>query len=86
MVEFEVSPGTTKALEAIGVRNKAKEVVRKYPDMPEVVKGWNEEKFKGEGKKGKKATGDTQINIGLGTGKALEIFNKNIIKFKEVPK
>lgn len=39
--------------------------------------------FKGEGKK---ATGKGQINIGLGTGKVLEIFNKNIIKFKEVPK
>ncbi|QDX92996.1 hypothetical protein EEL30_12210 [Brevibacillus laterosporus] len=88
LVEFEVAPGTTKALEAIGVRNNAGVVVEKYPNMPEVSKGWNEEKafFKGEGKKGNKATDKGQINIGLGTGKALEIFNKNIIKFKEVPK
>ncbi|KFA58457.1 hypothetical protein GAPWKB11_1580 [Gilliamella apicola] len=49
--------------------------------MPEVKSGWNENSvfFKQE-KVGKNA----QINIGLGKGKGIEIFNENIISFENV--
>ncbi|GAC44315.1 hypothetical protein [Paenibacillus popilliae] len=88
LVEFEVATGTTKALEAVGVRNNTKELIEKYPDLPTASKSWNKKNayFKVEGRKGKKAIGETQITIGLGTGQALGIFNKNIIKFKEIPR
>ena len=46
-------------------------------DMPTVSKGWtsNNALFKGEG---------DQFNIGLGKGKALDIFNSNIVEYKVV--
>ncbi|ALB61133.1 hypothetical protein AFK62_00730 [Cronobacter condimenti 1330] len=48
-----------------------------YPDMPDVSKGWKDLNafFKAEG---------DQINIGLGKGKALDIFNEGIYNFERV--
>ena len=71
-VEFELRKGTTNSLLDIGVADQA---IRDYGVLPQVSKGWTENNafFKGEG---------TQTNIGLGKGKALEIFNSNIINFK----
>ena len=48
-----------------------------YPDMPNVGKGWKDNNafFKSEG---------DQINIGLGKGKALEVFNGGIYKFERL--
>lgn len=45
--------------------------------MPIVQSGWSTSNalFKGEG---------TQINIGLGKGSALDIFNNNIIDFRVI--
>ena len=84
LVEFKVKAGTTQALEEIGVRNGSSIVAEKYPNMPKVSKGWNQNNtfFKGEGISGNKSIGDPQINIGLGKGKALDIFNDNIINFE----
>ncbi len=76
LVRFDLKPGTTKALENIGVRDISKATRESYPDMPIISKGWNKFNayFKAEGE---------QINIGLGKGKALEIFNDNIKKFEK---
>ena len=80
MVRFELNGGTTSALEKVGLSNgdRAKLAREVYPDMPYVsgVK-WTEDYafFKAEG---------DQINIGLGKGKALEIFNSNISIFEKV--
>ena len=80
MVRFELDSGTTSALEKIGLSNGDRAILAKtiYPHMPYVsgIK-WTENFafFKAEG---------SQINIGLGKGKALEIFNSNIIIFERV--
>ncbi|MEN7547394.1 RHS repeat-associated core domain-containing protein [Rapidithrix thailandica] len=78
--EFTMKDGTTAELEKIGVRDNSRLTRRKYLDMPEVKPGWtqNHAYFKQEGPKGRK-----QINIGLGKGKGLDIFNKNIDSFKK---
>ncbi|MDE7270501.1 MAG: PKD domain-containing protein [Acetatifactor sp.] len=80
MVRFELNNGTTSMLEQIGLSNgdRARLAREVYPNMPYVsgIK-WTEDFafFKAEGK---------QINIGLGKGKALEIFNSNISIFEKV--
>ncbi|GAA0075628.1 hypothetical protein UT300005_00060 [Clostridium sp. CTA-5] len=76
--------GTTQVLEEIGVRNGSSIVAETYPNMPRVSKGWNQNNafFKGEGISVNMSIGEPQINIGLGKGKALDIFNDNIINFK----
>ncbi|OYO76095.1 hypothetical protein CG709_16320, partial [Lachnotalea glycerini] len=76
-VEIKVNKGTTSQLEIIGAKNDSNITNSTYPNMPYVDKGWtiNNAQFKGEG---------DQINIGLGKGKGLEIFNSNIIDFNKV--
>lgn len=80
LVRFEMKQGTTSLLEGIGVSNGDRAILAKtvYPNMPHVsgVK-WtkNFAFFKAEG---------SQINIGLGKGKALELFNRNILKYEKV--
>lgn len=88
LVKFEVKVGTTQSLEAIGVRDISSITVAKYQNMPIVDKGWTQNNafFKGEGIGGNKSISQPQINIGLGKGKALDIFNNNIVKFEEVPR
>ncbi|WP_044239553.1 hypothetical protein [Gimesia maris] len=66
--------GTTDSLKNIGVRDSSRAVRDAGLDyLEEVSSGWAAKNafFKGEG---------GQVNIGLGQGKALEIFNNNIIK------
>ena len=79
MVKFSVRPGTTDALIGIGVRDTSKLTERAFPNMPVVGKGWMSSSayFKAEGE---------QINIGLGRGRALGLFNEAITAFEEVPK
>ncbi|WP_437676273.1 DUF6531 domain-containing protein [Sorangium sp. So ce131] len=74
LVKFKMKPGTTEALENIGVRDVSALTRAEYPDMPAVGKGWTADNafFKGEGR---------QINIGLGRGRALEVFNDHIEDF-----
>ena len=79
-VKFELNKGTVSLLEQIGLSNGDRATLAKkmYPQMPYVsgVK-WTENYafFKAEG---------SQINIGLGKGNALEIFNSNINSYKKV--
>lgn len=76
-VEFKTKAGTTEALENIGVRDQSVATKAAYPDMPEAKRGWGSKnaRFKAEG---------NQTTIALGRGRALDIFNKNIVSFKEV--
>jgi hypothetical protein len=76
-VQFNVKTGTTSALEQIGVRDVSNLTKNTYGNMPTVQKGWTQNNafFKGEG---------NQINIGLGQGAALDVFNNNIVNFKVV--
>ncbi|MHB8065638.1 MAG: hypothetical protein ACYDG2_23970, partial [Ruminiclostridium sp.] len=76
-VEFKVKAGTTNELASVGVRDSSGVVRDAYGNMPTVSKGWkpNNAYFKGE---------DGQINIGLGKGTALDIFNNSIVESKVV--
>lgn len=80
LVKFTVKPGTRAALAAIGVRDNSRATRARYPNMPNIstVKGWrmNHAYFKGEGA--------NHINIGLGGGKALKLFNDNITAWEVV--
>ena len=80
VVEFQMRPGTTQALEKIGVRDGSKLVEGAYPNMPHVTAAqkWKKHNayFKGETKE--------TINIGLGEGKALDTFNDNIGSFNAI--
>ena len=79
-VKFKLNNGTISMLEQVVLSNGHRAMLAKqlYPDMPH-VKGikWSEDfaYFKAEG---------VQVNIGLGKGRALEIFNRNIINFEKV--
>ena len=76
-VRFELNAGTTDSLLNIGVSNNSKQAIKDFGALPQVSSGWNVNNayFKGEG---------LQTNIGLGLGKALEIFNSNILSFKPI--
>jgi hypothetical protein len=77
-VRFSVKAGTTDALAGIGVRDSSALTSAAYPDMPLVSSGWADSSafFKGEG---------GNINIGLGRGPALDIFNNGILGWGAVP-
>jgi|GEM_PF-4833768 len=88
LVEFELKPGTTEALESIGVRDVSAAASVQYGSMPYQfeVNDWtmNNAYFKGEGKN---ISGlEDLVNIGLGRGKALDIFNGNIISHRLIIK
>ncbi len=78
MVEFSVRPGTTSSLTSVGVRDSSAVTSAAFPDMPLVSSGWTSTAafFKGEG---------GIINIGLGRGTVLDIFNDAILGFRAVP-
>ena len=82
-VEFEMEPGTTAKLEAVGVSDGTPHTKSVYPDMPQGSSGWTKDhaRFKTERLK---STGKPQINIQLGKGKGLDVFNSNIASFKKV--
>lgn len=77
-MRFTVRDGTTAALQDIGVRNASDVTRTRYPDMPLVSKGWRNSAafFKGEG--------PGHVNIGLGGGRALDIFNDAILSFERL--
>jgi hypothetical protein len=79
LVEFRLRPGVSRALQEVGVRDTSVLARRLFGDLPTVQKGWTSGNafFKAEG---------TQINIGLGRGTALDIFNQHILEFAPVPK
>jgi len=77
LFEIKVKPGTLSQLEEIGVRNAARE--HPLGNLPLVQKGWKAINafFKVEG---------DQMNIGLGNGSALDIFNSSIQHFLRIKK
>lgn len=72
---IQINAESTVSLEKIGGRGASK--AHTMPYLPKVAKGWKSSNayFKVEG---------TNLNIGLGDGKALNIFNTNIKTFKIV--
>jgi len=81
IVKFQMKTGTIEKLVKIGVRNDSGEkMMLNFSKMNRVKKGWttNNALFKTEGGN----YNIEQVNIGLGKGKALEIFNENIINFE----
>ncbi len=77
LVRFYLKNDALSELKSIGVKDSALLTSITYPDMPDVGKGWKETSafFKAEGE---------QINIGLGKGKALDIFNQGIQRFERL--
>ena len=82
LTEIKVKKGTTERLAKIGYRDESNLVRAKYSSMPQMKNRPKEDSwilhnsyFKNEG---------GQINIGLGIGDALDIFNDSIIGFKRV--
>jgi RHS repeat-associated protein len=75
LVKFQLAGGTTDALRAIGVRAHGRKSAALLPDLPTVRRGWGRRSalFKPEG---------SQVNIGLGTGPALNTFNNSIRGFE----
>ena len=75
LVKFQVASGTTDTLRGIGVRSHGAKSAALLSDLPQVKSGWGKNKalFKPEG---------DQINIGLGKGKALDVFNDSIKGFE----
>ena len=71
-IQFKVKAGTLSKLEMIGIRNVKAGTV--YPDMIIGGKGWTQSfaYFKAE---------SGLINIGLGRGDALALFNRNILSY-----
>jgi RHS repeat-associated protein len=76
-VELTVRAGTADQLASIGVRNAATTFEAQYAGMPLVTSGWTSTNalFKMEG---------TFLNIGLGRGTALDLFNNNILNFRAI--
>jgi len=74
-------PGTVSQLQNIGVRNAA--IGHPLKHLPLVQSGWKGANafFKLE----KTALNPNHINIGLGNGRALNIFNSNIQNFRKIP-
>ena len=79
LVEIKVNASALQKLKKVGVSDGTDLVKSEIGTMPQVSKGWNQKNafFKKEG---------DQINIGLGKGDALDIFNQNIQSFKVLKK
>jgi hypothetical protein len=77
LVEFYMKPGTINELKNVAVGDFSRVVRRSYPSLPDVSSGWNANfaYFKGE---------NGLINIGLGKGRALDAFNRNILLFRRL--
>ena len=90
IVKFYTNSGTLNNLESIGVRNDGSaRMLGYFPSMPHVtsVNNWtqNNAMFKTEGSNLPPPIGPSgQINIGLGKGPAIELFNQNIKAFEVV--
>ncbi len=78
LVRVTTAPGTAQQLSEIGVVANPG-TANLFPGMPVAAKGWtaNNAMLKLEG---------NVVNTGLGRGSALTTFNKNIVKFEQLPK
>jgi len=91
IVKFQMTRGTLAELKKIGIKNDVSpKITSYYPDMPRIspTDNWtmNNALFKTEGQKyvDLGTLKEVQVNIGLGTGKALDIFNERIFNFQIV--
>jgi len=77
LVKWYVNLGTIDDLRVIGRTDGTNLVASQFGDMPQAVSGWTDDfvRFKKEG---------TQVNIQLGVGPGLDIFNDNLIAFERV--
>ncbi len=76
LVQFKVNRGTIQRLEEIGVAaQNNKNVLLKHPNLKADVAPWNIKYARFKLEKG-------QVNIALGKGRALKIFNDNLVEFK----
>lgn len=75
LVEFRLRDGTTDELAAIGFRDTSRLTSRSWSELPRVMEGWGERGtfFKGE---------INQVNILLGYGEGIQIFNHNLKGFR----
>lgn len=82
LFEFQLNPGTLKQFEKIGVRNEVSNAAHPFSNLPLVTSGWKSENafFKFETNR----RGLSEVNIGLGNGRALDIFNANITNFRKI--
>ena len=78
LVRVTTAPGTAQQLSEIGVVANPG-TANLFPGMPVAAKGWtaNNAMLKLEG---------NVVNTSLGRGSALTTFNKNIVKFEQLPK
>ena len=83
LVKFKVKRGTIDELSKIGVSDGNPLVNVQFGKMPSnfEIPNWNltRARFKVETLK---STGMQQVNIALGKGKGLDIFNDNIVEFE----
>jgi hypothetical protein len=77
LVKLQTKSGTYDKLMAVGYRAHGTKAASLFPDLSPVKRGWGRRgaQFKPEG---------TQVNIGLGKGKALDVFNDNIVGFETI--
>ena len=77
LVKYYVNLGTIDDLRVIGRTDGSNLVRSQFGEMPQAVSGWidNFIRFKKEG---------TQVNIQLGRGPGIDIFNNNLIAFERV--
>ena len=78
MVQFKVKRGTIDELRNIGIaaRNN-EEVLSQFPELKPDISPWNNKFARFKLEKG-------QVNIALGNGSALEIFNSNLLEFVKI--
>jgi hypothetical protein len=90
LVRITVKPGTMNELQSIGIAGNPG-TAKLFPELPTETSGWttNNALFKLEGSKGAKNAhiralngGNGVVNTGLGKGEALNLFNRNILKFE----
>lgn len=77
LVRFELRAGTTARLAEVGVRDASAAAAAAHPEMAVVDSGWTAANafFKGE---------SGQVNIGLGRGRALDIFNESMVTYEVI--
>jgi hypothetical protein len=77
LVKYYVNLGTIDDLKVIGRTDGSGLVASQFGDMPQAVSGWINDfvRFKKEG---------TQVNIQLGRGPGVDVFNDNLIAFERV--
>lgn len=82
-VELTVTAETRANLEGIGVRANNPPTQALYPDMPPVSKGWMSDhaQFKVEGVL---PDGSPRVNIGLGQGTGVDVFNDGLVGWSEL--